>query len=311
MMGKHESWPEAPTDGWLETCATVQMWSQIVGKIRLARAPAENHWWHVALYLTARGLTTSAIPDGTRVFQIDFDFLDHRLVIATSEGDQEIIPLGPIPVADFYAQLMQRMAVLKLAVHIWPVPVEVMDATPFTERTAVSDYRPDIAERLWRVLSIADASLKRFRSGFLGKQSPSHFFWGSFDLAMTRFSGRPAPLHPGGIPNLADWVTREAYSHEVWSAGFWPGSAGGFERPAFYAYAYPEPPGFSDAPVEGPALYHPTLREFLLPYDEVCNRPDPAAAVAGFLNTTYRAAADLGGWPKVYLERLSELRQQG
>jgi hypothetical protein len=311
MAGEDPRWPEAPTEGWLDTCATLQMWSQIVGKIRLARAPAENHWWHVVLYLSARGLTTSAIPDGNRIFQIDFDFLDHRLIIVTSDGGRETVPLGPMSVADFYAKVMQRLVALRLAVHIWPVPVEVMDATPFTERKAVSGYRPEIAERLWRILSIADASLKRFRSGFLGKQSPSHFFWGSFDLAMTRFSGRPAPPHPGGVPNLADWVTREAYSHEVWSAGFWPGTAGGFERPAFYAYAYPEPAGFPNAKVERPALYHPTLREYLLPYDELRSLADPAAAVARFLQTTYRAAADLGAWPREDLERPSELRQQG
>jgi hypothetical protein len=183
------------------------------------------------------------------------------------------------------------------------VPVEVVDATPFTARTAVSEYRADIAERLWRILSISDMALKRFRADFLGKQSPSHFFWGSFDLAMTRFSGRPAPPHPGGIPNLADWVTREAYSHEVWSAGFWPGTAGGFERPAFYAYAYPEPEGFSTRAIEVPGLYHKTLREFLLPYDELQALTDPVAAVSDFLRATYEAAAVLGHWPRHLLER--------
>lgn len=303
MVGKDERWPEAPTDGWLQTCATLQMWSQIVGKVRLARAPYENHWWHVPLYLTARGLTTSAMPAGSRVFQIDLDFLEHQLVIATSDGAREVTPLLPMSVADFYAQVMERLAALKIEVRIWPVPVEVVDATPFTARTAVSEYRADIAERLWRILSIADMALKRFRADFLGKQSPSHFFWGSFDLAMTRFSGRPAPPHPGGIPNLADWVTREAYSHEVWSAGFWPGTAGGFERPAFYAYAYPEPEGFSSAAVEAPGLYQTTLREFLLPYDELQALTDPAAAVAGFLRATYDSAARFGHWPRNLLER--------
>jgi hypothetical protein len=287
------------------------MFSQVVGKIRLARAPRENHWWHVVFYLTARGFTTSPMPDGDRVFQIDFDFIDHQLVITTSDDRREAIALTSMSVADFFAELMARLAWLKIDARIWPVPVEVMDATPFTERKTVSEYRPDIAERMWRIFSIADMALKRFRDGFLGKQSPSHVFWGGLDLAMTRFSGRPAPEHPGGIPNLADWVTREAYSHEVWSAGFWPGTAGSFERPAFYAYAYPEPAGFSAAPVIAPALYHPTLREFLLPYDELRKAGDPAGAIERFLGATYRAAADRGGWPTDLLERQSKVGQQG
>ena len=304
MSAEASVWPEAPREGWLETAGTLQMWSQIVGKVRLARSPRENHWWHVAFYLTARGLTTSPIPDGSRAFQIDFDFIDHRLVIATSDGLREVIPLAATSVADFYAEVMARLAALGIDIRIWPVPTEVVDATPFTERTAVSEYRPEIAERLWRILSIADMALKRFRGGFVGKSSPSHVFWGGFDLAMTRFSGRRAPQHPGGIPNLADWVTREAYSHEVWSDGFWPGSSGIFERPAFYAYAYPEPPGFATASVSPEvALYHPTLREFLLPYDDVRTLTDPSAAVEAFLRATYQAAADLGRWPRGELER--------
>jgi hypothetical protein len=297
------AWPEAQREGWLETAATLQMWSQVVGKVRLARAPRENHWWHVVFYLTARGLTTSPMPDGSRTFEIDFDFIDHRLVIATSDDLREVVPLSSMSVADFYAEVMARLAALKIDVKIWPVPTEVVDATPFTKRTAVSEYRPEIAEQMWRIFSIADMALKRFRGDFLGKASPSHVFWGGFDLAMTRFSGRRAPEHPGGIPNLADWVTREAYSHEVWSAGFWAGTAGSFERPAFYAYAYPEPAGFAAAPVEAPALYHPTLREFLLPYDEVRTLRDPSAAVAEFLRVTYQAAAESGRWPRDELER--------
>jgi hypothetical protein len=243
------------------------------------------------------------MPDGDRTFQIDFDFLDHRLLIATSDGKREIIPLTSMSVADFYAEVMARLASLEIDVRIWPVPTEVVDATPFTERTAISEYRPEIAERMWRIFSIADMVLKRFRGEFLGKSSPSHVFWGGFDLAMTRFSGRTAPPHPGGIPNLADWVTREAYSHEVWSAGFWPGTPGIFERPAFYAYAYPEPTGFAAAAVDAPALYHPTLREFLLPYDDLRALSYPAAAVQNFLRSTYSAAADLGRWPRDLLER--------
>jgi hypothetical protein len=303
MSSAEASWPEAPRDGWLDTAATLQMWSQVVGKVRLALAPRENHWWHIVFYLTARGFTTSPIPDGARTFQIDFDFIDHRLIIATSDNKREVIPLAAMPVAAFYAEVMARLAALRIEVKIWPVPTEVLDATPFPERTAVSDYRPEIAESIWRIFSIADMALKRFRGDFLGKTSPSHVFWGALDLAMTRFSGRRAPEHPGGGPNLADWVTREAYSHEVWSAGFWPGTAGSFERPAFYAYAYPEPEGFSRAPVETPGLYHPTLREFLLPYDEVRALPNPPSAVAEFLRRTYLATAELGHWPRHQLER--------
>jgi hypothetical protein len=303
MSPAEARWPEAPREGWLETAATLLMWSQVVGKVRLARAPRENHWWHTAFYLTARGLTTSPMPDGSRTFQIDFDFIDHELIIATSDNKREVIPLASMSIADFYAEVMARLTSLEIDVRIWPVPTEVVDATPFTERTTVSEYRPDVASRLWYIFSIADMALKRFRSDFVGKASPSHVFWGGFDLAMTRFSGRRAPEHPGGIPNLANWVTREAYSHEVWSSGFWPGTAGAFERPAFYAYAYPEPPGFSGAAVEAPALYHPTLREFLLPYDDVRALADPSARVRDFLRGTYGAAADLGRWPRGELER--------
>ncbi len=305
MSAADDMWPEAPVENWLATAATLQMWSQVVGKVRLARSPRENHWWHVALYLTARGLTTSPIPDGSGAFQIDFDFIDHRLVIATSAGRREEIMLAEVPsVADFYAAVMSRLSALDIDIAIWPVPVEVAVAVPFAKSREGCVYIPQVAERLWRILLLADAALKRFRGGFLGKSSPSHFFWGSFDLAMTRFSGRRAPEHPGGVPNLADWVTREAYSHEVWSAGFWPGTAGAYERPAFYAYAYPEPAGFSAATVAPSiASYHSSLREFLLPYDAVRQLPDPAGAVANFLQTTYRAAADLGRWDRANLER--------
>lgn len=308
MSAPRAAWPEAPVAGWLATAATLQMWSQIVGKVRLARAPRENHWWHVALYLTARGLTTSPMPDGNGAFQIDFDFVDHALLIAKSDGRREAMKLAEIrSVAEFYTAFTRRLDALGIDVPIWPVPVEVAVAVPFTENSAECVYVPETAERLWRILLLADLALKRFRGGFLGKSSPSHFFWGSFDLAMTRFSGRPAPAHPGGVPNLADWVTREAYSHEVWSAGFWPGTAGGYERPAFYAYAYPEPTGFAAAKVlPGTAAYHPTLREFLLPYDAVRSLPDPGAAVAEFLQSTYSAAAGLGGWDRAALERATE-----
>lgn len=298
-----DDWPEAPVEGWLETCATLQMWSQMVGKVRLARAPFQNHWWHVPLYLTTRGLTTSPMPDGHRTFQIDFDLIDHLLAITTSNGDGEVIRLAPGTVANFYSEFMHNLRKLRIDVSIWPQPVEVATAIPFPDDHAQREYRPEIAERFWRILSIADMALKHFCEGFLGKTSPTHFFWGSFDLAMTRFSGRRAPEHPGGVPNLADWVTREAYSHEVWSTGFWPGTAGSFGRPAFYAYAYPEPPGFAAAPIPAPGHYHANLREFLLPYDTVRQAADPRASVAGFLSATYSAAADLGGWPRSALER--------
>ncbi len=299
-----DAWPEAPREGWLETAATIQRWAQIVGKVRLARAPQENHWWHIALYLTPRGLTTSPMPDGARTFQIDFDFCSRQLVIATSDRKRETMELVARPLADFYAEFMARLEALGIDVAIWPVPVECADTTRFDTDRGHSDYDPALAERLWRILAVADMGLKRFRGGFLGKSSPVHFFWGSFDLALTRFSGRRAPEHPGGIPNLADWVTREAYSHEVWSCGFWPGTAGVYERPAFYAYAYPEPPGFAQAPLRPAfAAYDPALHEHLLPYDVVRQGADPDGALESFLQASYRAAADLGGWERSELER--------
>jgi hypothetical protein len=305
MSMAHADWPEAPVAGWLETAATLQMWSQVVGKVRLELAPPESHWWHVALYLTARGLTTSPMPYREGTIQIDFDFLDHQLVVTRSDRRRAALRLTDIrSVADFYATFEEKLKALGIDVPIWPVPVEVATAVPFAENTSPCVYRPEVAEVMWRLFSLADLALKRFRYGFLGKSSPSHFFWGSFDLAMTRFSGRPAPTHPGGIPNLADRVTREAYSHEVWSAGFWPGTAGGFDRPAFYAYAYPEPPGFAAAKVAPDAArYSAALREFLLPYDTLRSLPEPAHAVADFLEATYRAAANLGGWDRATLER--------
>lgn len=304
-MSGQPRWPAAPTDGWLETAATLQMMSQMVGKVRLALAPPENHWWHVALYLTARGLTTSPMPDGAGgALQIDFDFLDHRLAVALSDGRRETMPLAAKSVADFHAAFSGRLRSLGIDAAIWPVPVEVVEAVPFPRQTEPCVYVPDVAETIWRILLTTDTALKRFRQDFLGKTSPSHFFWGSFDMAMTRFSGRAAPPHPGGIPNLADRVTREAYSHEVWSAGWWPGTAGGFERPAFYAYAYPGPDGLADASIAPEAAcYDKALGEFLLPYDAVRELADPEAAVAAFLQSTYDAVADLAGWDRDRLER--------
>lgn len=303
-MSPAGAWPEAPVKGWLDTCATLQMRTQIVGKVRLARAPVQNHWWQVPLYVTASGLTTSPIPDGNRTFQIDFDLIGHELRIATSDGMAEALPLRSQPLPAFHAELFARLRRLGIDVEIWPVPVEVADAVPFTEDSGHSAYDPEIAGRLHEILVLADMALAEFRSGFVGKCSPVHFFWGGFDLAVTRFSGREAPPHPGGIPNVGDWVMVEAYSHELSSCGFWPGTLGGNERPAFYCYAYPEPTGFSAAPVRpGEAFYSANLREFLLPYDAVRRSPEPQTLVREFLQSTYEAAANRGKWDRNILER--------
>ncbi len=296
-------WPELPYDDWKDTCATLHMWTQIVGKIRMGMTPWVNHSWHVTLYLTPRGLTTSPIADGTRQFQIDFDFIDHRLLIQSSDGATDGFPLQPMTVADFYARLCAVLAELGVEVRINQLPNEVADPVRFSEDRVHAAYDADYANRFWRVLLQSDRVLKRFRAGFTGKCSPVHFFWGSFDLAVTRFSGRGAPPHPGGFPNLPDAVTREAYSQEVSSAGFWPGG-GPTDYAAYYAYAYPAPEGFGEAPVQPPAaFYHAELGEFLLPYDAVRHADDPDATLLGFLQTTYEAAANAGGWDRAALER--------
>ncbi len=299
------SWPLLALREWQDTYATLHRWMQIVGKTRLALAPMQNHWWQVTLYLTARGLGTSPIPYEGRSFEIDFDFLDHRLVIRTSEGATRAIPLAPQPVAHFYRDYQGMLAALGIKPRIWPVPVEIADATPFPEDRAHASYDGDAAQRCWRILARTDRVLKQFRGRFLGKSSPSHFWWGSFDLSCTRFSGRTAPVHPGGVPNCPDYVTREAYSHECISAGWWPGTVGApVTEPAFYAYAYPEPAGCADAPVRPDAArYHPVMREWILPYEAVRAAPDPDAALLEFLESTYEAAADRGGWDRAALER--------
>jgi hypothetical protein len=280
------------------------MWTQIVGKIRLALAPMVCHWWEVTLYVTPRGLTTSPIPYGTRVFQIDFDFLDHKLVIQTAEGETRSLALAPRSVADFYQETMATLRSLGIEVNIWTTPVEVEDRTPFEQDHHHAAYDPEYAQRCWRILLQADRVLTDFRARFSGKVSPVHFFWGAFDLAVTRFSGRPAPKHPGA-PNVAKFVGHEAYSHEVSSCGFWPGA--GLGMPAFYAYAYPEPQEFKDAPVEPEgAFYHPELREFLLPYDMVRTATSPDAALMAFAQSTYEAAATFGKWDRAALERPAE-----
>lgn len=296
------AWPELPYTAWKDTYATLHLWTQIAGKIRLAQTPWLNHSWHVVLYVSARGLTTSPIPFGDRSFQLDFDFLDHVLRASVSDGGQKEIALFPRSVADFYADLMRSLAELGIEVRINELPNEIPDAIRFSEDHAHASYDRDYAERHWRVLLQVNRVLHGFRTSFIGKCSPVHFFWGSFDLAVTRFSGRRAPLHSGGVPNLPDAVTQEAYSHEVSSAGFWPGSAG-VEYPAFYSYAYPEPPGFSAAPIRPKeAFYSNDLREYVLPYDAVRSAPDPDGLLMDFLISTYEAAAVLGKWDRAALE---------
>jgi hypothetical protein len=291
-----------PYEDWKDSCATLHLWSQIVGKIRLARTPWINHSWHVALYVTPRGLTTSSIPYEGRAFRIDFDFIDHALVVQTSEGAERRLALEPRSVAAFHDALMAALAELDIRVRIHGSPNEVPDPVPCREDRAHAAYDPDYAERFWRVLLQVDRVFKQFRTRFLGKVSPAHFFWGSFDFAITRFSGRKAPPHPGGVPHLPDAVTREAYSHEVSSAGFWPGG-GAIDFPAFYAYAYPTPEGFADAPVRPEAaFFHQQMGEFILPYDAVRNAPAPDALLLEFLQTTYEAAAIAASWDRAALE---------
>ena len=295
-------WPPLPLDGWADTYATLHRWTQVVGKVRLARTPWVNHSWHVTLYLTARGLTTGLIPHDRQSFQIDFDFVDHRLLVRATGGAAADLDLRPRSVAAFYREVMEVLRDLGVETRIYPRPNELPDATPFAEDESHAAYDPTAAHRVWQVLVQADRVLTAFRARFVGKSSPVHFFWGSFDLAVTRFSGRPAPPHPGGVPNLPDRVAREAYSHEVSSAGFWPGG-GAVPYAAFYSYAYPEPPGYKDAPVRPPGFYSPDLREFLLPYDAMRTAASPDEVLMAFLDDTYRAAADLGKWDRATLER--------
>jgi len=302
-----EPWPELPLEAWSDTCATLHLWTQIVGKIRLVQSPWVNHSWHVTLYVTARGLTTTPIPYETRTFQIDFDFIDHQVSVYSSDGGVRTIPLRPQSVAAFYEQLMRALGELDLHLRINARPNEVAEAIGFAQDERHASYDRDFANRFWRVLVQADRIFKRFRARFIGKCSPVHFFWGAPDLAVTRFSGRPAPRHPGGVPHLPDSVAREAYSHEVSSCGFWPGG-GAVPYPAFYSYAYPEPTGFRDAPIKPEAAFYSSeLREFVLPYDAVRKSASPDDSLLEFLQTTYDAAADLGGWDRRSLERgLSE-----
>jgi len=296
------AWPELPTPAWRETYATLQLWTQIVGKIRLAREPWLNHSWHVVLYVTPRGLTTSLIPDGTRTFQIELDFLDHALRISTSDGAQRQFSLAEHSVASFYAAIMAELAQLGIHVAINEMPNELPEPIRFSQDHQHASYDPDAVRRFLQILLNVDRVFKQFRTAFLGKASPVHFFWGSFDLAVTRFSGRRAPRHPGGVPHLPDEVAAEAYSHEVSSAGFWPGS-GAVDYPAFYSYAYPEPAGFRATPVRpDAAFFSEALGEFILPYDAVRTAAQPDQALLEFLQSTYEAAANAAKWDRDALE---------
>jgi len=292
------AWPALPLSAWEPTRTTLHMWTQIVGKVRLALSPYANHWWQVPLYVSARGLTTSPIPYDGGAFEILFDFIAHELRIETSDGIGTTLRLAPQSVAAFYAEVMGTLAAMHIAVRIWPMPVEIPHPIAFDKDQINAAYDPDYANRFWRALVSVDAVLKEFRGGFLGKASPVHFFWGSFDLAVTRFSGRRAPERPG-----ADEMTREAYSHEVSSVGFWPGD-GTIRHPSFYAYAAPEPAGFGTAPVRpAGASYNTALSEFVLPYDDVRQAASPRAALLDFCESTYDAAASLGQWDRATLER--------
>lgn len=293
-----ECWPSLPLDSWKDTYATLHMWTQIVGKVRLALTPLVNHWWNVPLYVTARGLTTSLIPYGERSFELRFDFLKHQLVLETCEGVVKALALAPRSVADFYQEFMSMLRAQNINVKIWHMPVEIPNPIPFDQDRLHASYDPKAAENFWRILMSVDAVFKEFRSRFIGKSSPVHFFWGSFDLAVTRFSGRKAPERPG-----ADKMTREAYSHEVSSVGFWPGSSG-MSDAAFYSYAAPEPDGFKQAPVQPKAAgYNASLGEFLLPYEDVRKAESPSSSLLQFCQSTYDAAANLGKWDRVALER--------
>jgi hypothetical protein len=295
-------WPELPYAAWKDTCATLHLWTQIVGKIRLALTPWLNHSWHVTLHLTARGLCTPVMSLGDRALQIEFDFIDHVLWLRTSDGHFRQVVLKPMPVADFYGELLDALGKLGIDVRIATMPNEIADAIPFDQDRTHAAYDGEFAARFWRVLLRAHDVFSHFRTGFLGKASPVHFFWGSFDLAVTRFSGRRAPLHSGGVPHLADAVVREAYSHEVSSAGFWPGG-GPIDYAAFYSYAYPAPEGFASARVRpAQAFYSKELGEFILPYDAVRTADDPDRTLMDFLQSTYAAAADMGQWDRAALE---------
>ena len=297
QMDAAECWPALPLTAWQDTCETLHMWAQIVGKVRLALMPPANHWWHVPLYVNSRGLTTAAIPYRGSAFELQFDFVEHQLALRTAGGGENMLPLVPRSVAEFYREFMKMMREAGIDAKIWRMPVEIPNPIPFDEDHAHAAYDREAVERFWRILLSVQTIFHQFRSGFIGKCSPVHFFWGSFDLAVTRFSGRRAPQRPG-----ADAVTREAYSHEVSSVGFWPGA--GLGDPAFYSYAAPEPEGFAAAEVKPQAAhYDPNLHEFILLYDEVRRSGSPSKALLDFCASTYAAGAGLGHWDREALER--------
>ena len=301
-------WPSLTLAEWEPTYATLHRWVQIVGKTRLALAPMQNHWWHVPLYVSARGLTTSPIPYDGKEFEVEFDFIDHLLAMRTTEGEIRGLSLEPQSVADFYRRYNAMLTALEIDVPIRPVPTEIADTTSFPDDELHASYDADAAHRCWQILAQTDRVLKEFRGRFLGKSSPVHFWWGAFDIACTRFSGRPGPRHPGGIPNLPDYVAVEGYSHECISAGWWPGStAGPVAEPAFYAYSYPMPPGCDVATVRPEAAYfHRQLGEWVLPYESVRSSADPDSTLLDFLQSTYDVAADLAGWDRGALERAKD-----
>ena len=294
---RDQAWPALPLAEWKDTLATLHMWTQVVGKVRLARSPYMNHWWEVPLYVSARGLTTSPIPCPHGLFEMEFDFIEHVLRFEKNSGETEVLDLAPRSVADFYREVMQTLKSLDIETKIWPMPVEIPNPIRFDKDTIHCSYDPEYANRFWRILASADPILKEFRGRFIGKASPVHFFWGSFDLAVTRFSGRPAPERPG-----ADRITKEAYSHEVSSVGWWPGG-GDIASPMFYSYAAPEPPGFNESPARpAKAFYSAQLNQFLLSYDDARAAADPRAALLDFCQSTYEAAANLGKWDRASLE---------
>ena len=294
-------WPILPLSDWHDTYATLHMWAQIVGKTRLALAPMENHWWQVALYVSARGLTSSPMPAGERSVEIEFDFLSHRLLVRVSDGEERSLPLTSMPVADFFERYLAMLRGLGINPAIYPSPVEVETAIPFPQDREHGTYHAGAAHQCWLILLNTHRVMKQFRGRYLGKQSPVHFFWGSFDMACTRFSGRRAPRHSGGVPHCPDRVMIEAYSHECSSCGFWPGDES--SKAFFYAYAYPAPAGFSQCPVESPAHYDTKLGEFVLPYEALQAASNPDELLLRFFQSTYEAASDLGHWDRAALER--------
>jgi hypothetical protein len=305
-MDENSLWPDIPFAAWSDTCDTLQLWTQIVGKVRLALTPLINHWWNVTFFVTARGLVAPTMPYAGGTFDVIFDFADHRLAIETSHGRAESFALTPMAVCDFHAEFMARLRHLGIDVHIWTTPCEIEDCVPFEQDRTHGHYDPAYVQKFHQALAQAHRVMTAFRARFIGKVSPVHFFWGSFDLAVTRFSGRTAPPPKGVTPNVASWVMAEAYSHEVSSCGFWPGN-GGLGCAAFYVYAYPEPGGYGDTRLRtAEASYKTDLGQFILPYDAVRQARDSDALLLGFLQETYEAAADLAKWDRQALERTGQ-----